>query len=1112
MADLVQRVLRRPAPASLPLPHSPTPQQTTPQQRSGRSSATATATAAEAEADAEAPPASAHTQRRRRGTSLTSAALPPSSSPVAAQPGPPSPPRPPAPASSLSAFLSVVEASSAASSIPPLPLSFPPFLRPFTSASRGLYEGSLSWPLPALERPGHAPAEDAEADREAPDSSSSFPLPSSLSFSQLSALSSAPFASSAYPSRPPPFLPPQLDLPYHLTSSSLLLPSLASLAAPPLQERPARSPSPLLPPSPAQPSDADAGHGSRNRLLLLRLSDSADARQQPTSTTLLLLHPTGPLQDHLTLFTQPCLPGVTPSHRIDAAVPPSDSSTQASIPLVPSTSTSSPLVASLTCSSLLDSAILHVTSTHPDASLPRSIFSSPSSLPLVIAHTATCAYVHRILRVESDWGLLCIDAFTPYTPPLLCLAANTRLCSTAHCEVACVDAGGCIYTWTMELTPTAAAATIAAAHSGEVDRGQAGQAPRPVRAAATLGGEHRRVTATLRSFYEEPLQLLQRPLLSFARCAFGPHPRSLLLAFSDRLLQVDLTTAAALDSSPTGAASFAPSLARPLPLPPLSAVSVPVNRFRHDPPRPQPLRDHYFRHQPYRQPTHHAGNVHNPRHTNTQANRPLREEDAVESVDAAAGTAGDDGMEEQEEENADGDSDVTIPSGRRSAGLMKGEGAEPDLVDEKPHEMSMESDASGHGDGHIVAMCGVCEWPHLLLLLTSSFLLLVDIRHSAQPLLEWQLPRPLLLPAQLTAVVPPDEGSRRSLLLLVANEALEEVDVYHCYLTTAPALAAVSPFAPLRLAPFPHVQPSSPSSFQLLPPPRTSLTGLALVVVVEALATMALPPLPPLSAASSPTAAAGRGEAASLSALPPFRVFHLSSTGVILSQDWSSGPASDTAEDDELELDPDADAKLRMGRPLSRFVESRMPPPPSLSLPSTSPLWPSDAAPPIWLTRSSVNPSDRLDLTPLFYSHRQQPHTLTAHPVQPLPLAVCVLSVTLTSLVGTCKPVQVCYRDCRSPHLRVSWPAILTCHLLCDDESFVVDVLCLSVYLCAPRFMHRRGHSVSASSVHHRSRGCVSCAGGQSAGGAQSVLHCPSQRVRDRSSCAGMRLDRAAPD
>ena len=998
--------------------------------------------------------------------SLTPSPSPtPSSSPGAVSGSPPPPPPPP-----LSAFLaSHASATSAASYGAPLPLCFPPFSRPFTSASRGLYEGSLPWPLPAPARQASATAEeedaeDGEEEEEEEDMagpSASHPA-SSLSFSQLSALSTAPFPPSASASRPPPFIPPQLDLPYRLSSATFLPSTLHSLTHPPLQEQPAGSPDVLLSPSAAASRSAAAPRGG-GMLLLLRLAQSQPSDSSPSASTLspllLLLRPTGPLQDQLSLLAQPWPPPSSSSPREAAAA---------------------------VAFSQLDGALLQLTCTHPDASLPCTIFPTPSSLPLVISHTAARAYVHRIERVGSSWSLVCVDTFAPYTPPLLCLAANCGLCSSTYCEVACVDAGGCIYTWAMQLSPAAEAAAAVDHSGGGAGGADTAQPVRALRAVASLSGERRRVSATLRSFYEEPLQLLQRPLLTFARCAFAPHPRSLLLLLDARLLRVDLAAIAVLAGSPTEDAQLDAVLARPLPLPPLSAVSLPVNRHRADPVRPQALRDHFFRYQRYKHTPHSA--VH-PEPAATV-------DDELEEQ-----------QEEEEEAESEADGDFTASLRGRSGRRLKAEGAASPGEADGLEQLLGDSDGRGGGQGRVCAMCWVSEWPHLLAVLSSAFLLLVDVRHSAQPLLEWQMPQPLLQPSHLTCIALAGEGSHRSLLLAVWQEGSEQVDVYHCGLTLTSALAAVSSFAPLRLPSFPHAQLSKPSSFRLLHPPRTALTGLAFTVDSDAVSASSPPP----RLAPSPHAPASAcEEPISMSALPTFRLFLLSSTGAILAQAWTAAePSSSAADSAEADAAGESDGWIGRPPPVASTAQQPRPLLQSPSPSSASPLWPSDTTPPAWLTRSSVRPSDRIDLTLLFYS----PSPQRTHHTAPAALVARRTHSRLLALADApsllCRATQASSRSCRSPPFPVSSPApALTTPASCGGSAS--DALPLLLFSASLPLLHRRGQSASNGRPSGCSCGCVGCARGGAQRGAASLLHCAAQRIRHRTARAELRVDAAA--
>ena len=758
----------------------------------------------------------------------------------------------------------------------PLPLPLPPFCRPFTSAQRGLYQ-PCAWPLPEVAEPrgagqrsrgrgdsgGEPGGGDGDGDGDWHGARGPSPALSSLSQASEPSSSSPPFSPFSSLAR---FAPPHTELPFARTASALLSSGEVAALPPP-------SPSGLAhPPDAALPLQGSA-------LLALRLRWAAS----PTSALLLLVQAGGERRDELQLLAAPC---------DDSAAFASSASSAASLHLHDAVT--------------LEAAIVRVTCSASDSRVATSTFSALRELPLLISATAAAAFVHRVGWRDGRFVLHLLDCLVASTPPLLCLAANVRLCSAAYCEVACVDAAGCIALWAMHVDH---------AEDGDSDEDRR----RPALAAA-----HRRVTTALRSAYEEPQRppIAQRPPLRFARCLFAPHPRSLVVAFEDHVVRVDLGSRGRpvrVQRAGEEGSAAAPFSCSALSLPRLSASSVPVNRHRLEPERPQELRDHFFRYQRYRQrsgPADIAGSTGRAEQADATNTAPRsnseREWDDGALSDGASGPGA-------------LPMHATASPRRRRRVRARAEAQSTDA--ELPAEGA---GADGADDGRVIDVCAIDGWPLTVAMVSTGFVMLLDLRHSTRPLVEWQLRAPLHRPCHLQAVTV-DDIARSSLFLTVWDAAAAEATLYHCVLRAEGAAASPSViFAPIRLSSFPHVASPTPRASSLVRPTRKALLGVAVLVL---------------------------GSSGAAAALPSLRVVQRAAGGVLLCQDWRTDRAQPFGE---------AAVGVGEGEPTDRVGGMR---PARISAADPAAISASQTAeePPPWLHRSTANPCDVVDLSPLFY-------------------------------------------------------------------------------------------------------------------------------------------------
>ena len=697
----------------------------------------------------------------------------------------------------------------------------------------------------------------------------------------------------------------------------------------------------------------------------------------------------------------------------------------------------------------LDAPIVRLTTSQSDSAAAHTAFTSVSDLPLLLTHTAGgCCFVHRILATSpvnsaalhspssedspssstlpSTFTLLLLDCLRPCSP-LLCIAPNIRLCSSNYCEVAGVDVQGRLYLWQMDMGGTVEE------EEGEEEGDRGGDEALQQRGRERLLSSssissppvqrvapHRRLRVFERLAYDWPSSRRRPPSspsspppLSFARCCFASHPRHLLVAFTDRLLQVDLTGLSLLPSSDdvNGGATDDPSAAPSpstipsalLPLPPFLASSLPVNRPpRRAPPRPQLMRDHFFRYQRYR-------------HSYPTPRATTGEEDGGEALPSQEGT-----MEEEERETAflglppershEGEGRVKAErSGRRKVNAPK---AEEQMEDEERPEKG----EGWYGEGgRVLGLCEVREWPHVVVVLTSSFLLVLDTRHSSQPLHEWQLPTPLHRACQVSAI----RLSSQALLISVWAEWGEDVTLYCCTRTSSTGSpTVVAAFAPLRLPSFSRWPLTAMTSFSLLPLCVPSLVGLSFLV----------------DSPSVPTGLAGA------TSLPPFTALHLSSAathGAVVWQQWR--------------------APVIAGDGWTVTAPHEGPHP---SFPTA--LFPSDAHPPAWL--STAGPCDKVDLTPLFKGL----HTATdsAALLTPSTTQHTQPSTRLTSqcaaLCGLCSDVCGVAVLYGSPFPSAAGPElppfpVCAMHTLCPSPHSAVPPSCVLSFCVAPQVLRRWG-------------------------------------------------------
>ena len=712
-----------------------------------------------------------------------------------------------------------------ASSPPPPTVSLPvvpaPFQRPFSSVQRGLYH-QQPWPLHHSEQPQR---EDGTVSEE-------------------------PAVS--------PFVPPHSELPYTASSSFELL-------APPALRDSFQSSLSMIDSS----RSVSALPSSIRLPYSLSDSSAACAADTPSSSAnalvALTLHEEG-VDWLVVVFAL----GAASSSALALLIVPAasvlssadDSSESSSHPL---TLTADLLrSASLVWQSVAtDSAVRHIQCCD---SPPLPVYSSLASLPLLIAHSEQQAVVYCITRRAASTDshpapllrLTALDTLRPFTSPLLCVAANHRLCSPTACEVAAVDAGGCVYIWTVDAHTRMEQQRHM--HSGQLgdesdEEEENATQPRDIPdSGAALDRRH--VHLILRSSYD-PSSHIAPPSLSFARCLFAPHPRSILLALSTTIVLINVRSARNDGSSSVDIDS------RALPMPVRSASSVPVNRYRRAPDRPQLIRDYFFPYQIYR----------------------AAERTQQQSVKSEQPT------QRKEEKREDG-----------SPGLISS------TAPRKPAEY-VES-------GELLDAACVPGFPFVLAVLSSSYVQLVDIRHLEQPMVEWQHEqrycggrRPHIIAH--TADAGTDQVAGRHVLLLTSESVECAVLLYHCVLGSACGTSAAgaaftsqscaSPrllFASMRLPSFGDVSAPSPSAFRLLPFTPQPLVGLCALL--------------------SPN----NNSVASHSALPPFVLLHLSRSGALMTQRWTA--ADSPTRQCAMAQEDAAEARTSSEPPLSRAVLSSL--------------------------------------------------------------------------------------------------------------------------------------------------------------------------------------------
>ena len=461
---------------------------------------------------------------------------------------------------------------------------------------------------------------------------------------------------------------------------------------------------------------------------------------------------------------------------------------------------------------------MHVASSASESELSSHTFGSVAALPLLLTLTRGGAYAHRLGRSggeDGQWRLTLLDCLLPSAAPLLCLAANHRLSSAAYCEAACVDALGDVHLWLVHLS--------GGGEDGEgKEEGEDGEEgpeaegagplyPSSFVPAPSLAASRRGVRSIPRSSYAASLDPSPRPL-SFARCCFAPHPRSLVVALDAACTRLDLSYSEAEMGGGGLLFSSAPAVS-PVPLPPLQSVSVPIHRSRDEVSRsPALLRDHFFPYQLYR----------------TAARGRARRAQQPSSTSPADASEQQPQPLESEEEGEGGEEALRPETAFTDEVDVLGGGGGGRLKAEESKEVG--AAASNDGGGRVWGLCAVAEWPQCLALLSSSHLQLLDLRYSQQPLLEWQLPRRVQGPCHVSALLlPPSRTAGQSLLLAVCSSDSGEVSLFHCSRPTSPSASLVAPFAPLRLPSFCHLQAQASTAFALLTQSAPALTGLALL-------------------------------------------------------------------------------------------------------------------------------------------------------------------------------------------------------------------------------------------------------------------------------------------
>ena len=343
------------------------------------------------------------------------------------------------------------------------------------------------------------------------------------------------------------------------------------------------------------------------------------------------------------------------------------------------------------------------------------------------------------------------------------------------------------------------------------------------------------------------LALPASPHSRLPRCLFAPHPRSLVLALPNAVMCIHIRGASSDGVSDVGVDSRVLAVAFQ------SASSVPVNRYRRVPERPQPIRDFFFLYQMYRAAQREPARLLTARHTKHEVGKH---------------SEGEHGEQEEQQHQMRSAEPISRPSLPAFAELPERSGELLDCV-------------------------GVPGSPFVLAVLSSSYVQLVDIRHSEQPLVEWQHEqrysgdggrRPQLLAYARTDN---EQSADRHVLLIVSESSECAVLLYHCVLasaasnssadaatrTTSFSAAPQLRYASMRLPSFGDVAAPSASAFQLLPFTVQPLVGLCAL-------------LTPQTESNSSN---------SSSSLPPFSLLHLSRSGALMLQRWSSVSSGELA-------------------------------------------------------------------------------------------------------------------------------------------------------------------------------------------------------------------------
>ena len=526
-----------------------------------------------------------------------------------------------------------------------LPLVLSPLQRPFSSVQRGLYH-CQPWPVHCSH--GSQPPRDEDGPTD--DSGASFRPPQS----ELPYRSSSLFQLLALP----------------VVNDTVALSQPGSDSARPAQSLQSSIRLPLLRDASAATNAPSPSQGqSRNALLALTVRDRGE-------DWLVVVFATGATSSTLALLTVPAAFATRPSTLLS-----SSGDVSLSAELLDSVSPawlSAPTESAITRIECCDSP-------------PLPVYSSLACLPLVVAHNEQQATVYCLTRrVAASTShpapllrLTTLDTLRPFTSPLLTVTANHRLCSPSACEIAAVDAGGCLYIWNIQAGTRIEEQHHLQARRSSKDEGAVGEAEEPSELAesgAALDSRH--VRLILRSSYDAPNRISSASLLPFVRCFFAPHPRSILLALPDSIVAINLS------SVRTDGVSDDAVDSRVLRVPVLSATSLPVNRYRRAPDRPQLIRDYFFPYQLYRA-------------AQRTQQRALKAEPLTER--------------KEEKVTESGEQSVQLPSGPAPRNTAE----------------QVES-------GELLDAVCVPGFQFVLAVLSSSYVQLVDIRHSEQPMVEWQ--------------------------------------------------------------------------------------------------------------------------------------------------------------------------------------------------------------------------------------------------------------------------------------------------------------------------------------------------------------------------------------